>query len=476
VRIAVFIKSTTFNQNYGGLETQNKLLCEGLAEAGHSISIISPLPENFDVQLFVVNENWNVTQEGGFFRIVHTTLDLTYYFLDAPSGKYSKQWFQESLRVFRKLREKRDFDAVISQSMAGQGAINYLKTSGSGTPAQGETSGVSTDLTPEVRELGRLGNSLPVCIVIQHGTILGELKTRWNSLPAPRKTLRVPGTRRVGELARVLKAYLFFFFRLIPYGIKIYIQDQIRLRKADRVIAVSDLVKESLVSEYFLPEEKVAVVYNGIEIGKFDLPAGKAGIRKSISDIWVNNEIGEEDKVLLYVGRVEKEKGLGKLLEAVSNFKFEILNFKLVIVGDGPYLADLKKLVKELDIADKVIFTGKVSYERVPKYYAAADVFVLPSLRQEGLPMTLPEAMASGLPVVVSRIGGIPNAVRDGETGLLVEPGNVDELSRALNDILNNDALASDMGENAQELAKDRFSQEAMVEKTLVVIRNIVGS
>jgi len=85
--------------------------------------------------------------------------------------------------------------------------------------------------------------------------------------------------------------------------------------------------------------------------------------------------------------------------------------------------------------------------------------------------MTLPEAMASGLPVVASCIGGIPNAVEDGETGFLVEPGNVEELTEAIAKLLGDDQLSERMGKNARERAKEKFSQEAMVDKTISVIR-----
>ncbi|MEA2020604.1 MAG: glycosyltransferase [Patescibacteria group bacterium] len=528
MRIAVFIKSTTFNKNYGGLETQNKLLCEGLVEAGHEVVVIAPAPENHGRgELRPISQPPPTGRERFFLgRVENPDLsELTYYFLDAPAGKYSKKWFRVSTRLFKELHEKNPFDAVILQSMAGQRVIGYLKARKFSTAA-GEALGASAEPAPGAGECGgetllkelskeKAGDSpksgfktgpkaglfsSPACIVIQHGTILGELKTRWKSLCSNSKYDSPAGGRSpkqvinyklqtqkhlgfrnsdlfgasnlVFRVFNLLKQLLFFFFRLVPYGIKIYIQDQIRLRRADKVIAVSDLVKESLVKEYFLPEEKVEVIYNGIEIDKFEIRNTKSKIRKEL-------EVGEDNKVLLYVGRIEKEKGLGKLLRAVSNIKSQSAgwqtNFKLIIVGDGKYLGELKKLAGELGIADKVIFTGKVPYEDVPKYYAAADVFVLPSLRQEGLPMTLPEAMASGLPVVASKIGGIPNAVEDGKTGFLVEPGNVEELSEELIKVLKDDKLREHIGEEARGLAKEKFSQESMVKETISVISNSIS-
>lgn len=444
------------------METQNKLLCEGLASRGHDVVVIAPAPEKEDTATGYRKDGEN----------------LTYAFVDAPPGKYSPQWWKESTSIFQEMQSSNPFDVIISQSMAGQKVIRFLRAGGEGEK-------LSFKDRPQSLALG---NS-PPCVVIQHGTILGELKTRWKALWSNSKcearsskqainskfqTQEHLGFRNsdlfgasdlVFRVFNLVKQLLFFFLRLIPYGLKIYVQDQIRLRRADKIIAVSDLVRDSLLSEYFLPREKVEVVYNGIDVEKFQITNNKSQIKKDLRI--------EKEKVLLYVGRIEKEKGLEKLLRAVSNLKFKIENLKLIIVGDGEYLEELKVQAEKLGITDKVVFTGRVPYENVPSYYAAADVFVLPSLRQEGLPMTLPEAMASRLPVVASRIGGIPNAVKDKETGFLVEPGNVEELSERLFKVLKNDNLREQLGEKAINLAKQKFSRDSMVDSTLCVIRSI---
>jgi len=400
MRIAVFIKATTFNRNFGGLEIQNKLLCEGLAEAGHAVYVISPRPGS---------------ELGSEVR--DQRLDnLVYQFVGAPPGKYSPAWWKESSEVFRELHKEKPFAVVISQSMAGQAVVEDKDDFG-----------------------------VPV-VVIQHGTIWGELRTRLRS-------------------AEHLRDYL-FFLRLVPYGVKVYIKDQLRLRRADAVIAVSDQVRDALVSEYFLSRGRITVVYNGINQERFRDCDGSSEARVKLG-------LSTGNVILLYVGRVEKEKGLEVFLEAVSRLAASESRVKAVVVGDGGYLENLKATAERLGVDDHVIFKGRVSYEEVPEYYAAADIFVLPSLREEGLPMTLPEAMAAGLPVVASRIGGIPSVIESRSTGILVPPGDSWRLSEALADLIRDEGARRRLGANATRLVERKLSQTAMVEGTLRVLYGV---
>ena len=290
--------------------------------------------------------------------------------------------------------------------------------------------------------LSRKGRKPPV-VVIQHGTLWGSLKTK----------LRIDG----------------FSPRLISYTIKAYILDLLRLHRCEAIIAVSEKVRKDLVSEYFLPPEKIKVIYNGVKAEKF---ANQQLIdsKNRRLDRTINNR-----KTILYLGRLAKEKGLDVLLQAFQETiqPFSHLTIQLLIVGSGPAFDPLNNRTEELGLTSAVKFIGKVPYENVPKYYQEADVFVYPSEAVEGLPMSVIEAMAAGLPVVASRIGGIPEAVIDGETGLLVKSGNVDELSTALSKLLMDDELRKKMGQRAREVAKEKFSQETMILETLKVLESV---
>ncbi len=322
------------------------------------------------------------------------------------------------LEYFREEHRRQPFDVAISQSAAG------------------------TPLVKRKKELG-----LPV-VVIQHGTLWGSLKTRWRMTPLPRRP--------------------FLLFRLIPYAIKVYfLYDLPRLKKADAVIAVSRKLKGALIREYFLSPDKITVVYNGIEIEKYQVSSIRYQARKDLG-------IEGGDKVILYLGRLAAEKGLISLLEAVASYQPPATSHQLVIVGDGPQREELVRRATDLGLGGRVHFVGRVSYAETPKYYQMADIFVLPSTAWEGLPMTIIEAMATGLPVVASRIGGIPEAVLDGETGSLVEPGNIGGLAAALVNLLGEDKLRLRMGQRGREVATERFSQKAMVAETLRVIGDVL--
>ncbi len=273
------------------------------------------------------------------------------------------------------------------------------------------------------------------CVAIMHGTTFRDLKTRWAGVSSPSGSLRFL-KELVIRLGRYAFRWLWWF------------------KKFEAIIAVSEAVRGSLIKNYFLDPKKVFTVYNGIEVERFVNRKSQIANRKTI----------------LYLGRLDKDKGLSLLLRAVANFQLPITDYQLHLVGDGPQREELNAEIKQLEIEDRVKLVGQVPYDETPKYYQAADVFVLPSEALEGLPMAVIEAMAAGLPVVASRIGGIPEAVIDGETGRLVEPGNVEELSQALQKLLTDDDLRLEMGRNAHQVAKEKFSQNKMVEETLKVM------
>jgi len=325
--------------------------------------------------------------------------------------------------------------------------VEIIKTNspfGDSLPKKVEADVVISQSAAGTRFLLSRRSRKPPVVVIQHGTLLGSLKTR----------LRMEG----------------FSLRLVPYAIKAYFLDQIRLRRAAAIIAVSKQVRRALIREYFLPPEKIKVVYNGIEVSKLKVKSEKSKIERK-------EELGfsKKDRIVLYLGRLTKEKGLDVLLEAFRKAS-RLPNYqtaKLLIVGDGPCFNDLNHRSRGLGLEGMVRFVGRVPHKEVLKYYQAADVFVLPSIADEGLPMTVIEAMAVGLPIVASRIGGIPEAVADGKTGLLVKPGDIEELETALVKLLADEDLRLRMGEKARQVAKAKFNQEAMVGKTLKVLKEV---
>jgi phosphatidylinositol alpha-1,6-mannosyltransferase len=168
------------------------------------------------------------------------------------------------------------------------------------------------------------------------------------------------------------------------------------------------------------------------------------------------------------VGRMVRQKGFDTLLRAWPRAVRSAPGAELVLVGDGPQASKLRRLAERLQVADSVRFTGRLSRSEVAALLRTATVFALPvrtrlgGLNPEGLGLGFLEAAASGLPVIVGRSGGAPETVRDGETGLVVEPDDVDGLTRVIGDLLTDPGRAAAMGRAGRDLVRERFSSEVV--------------
>lgn len=159
-------------------------------------------------------------------------------------------------------------------------------------------------------------------------------------------------------------------------------------------------------------------------------------------------------KVVLFVGRLDEVKGVTYLIKAMAD-----LDAKLVIVGDGPLRKSLEKQADKY--ADKIEFLGAKSHKELPVIYASADIFVMPSIttkkgQKEGLGLVLLEAMASGLPVIGTNSGGIPELVKDGYNGFLIEEKNVRQLSSKVKVLLESNQLRTMYSINGIKTARQR--------------------
>ena len=189
-----------------------------------------------------------------------------------------------------------------------------------------------------------------------------------------------------------------------------------KVAHADLVVCISDFTRSQLM---YLSEPdhwaKMQVVHCGADLSRYPPVPPRQG----------------PGFVVLSVARLAPQKGLEVLLGAVKLIADRGTDVHLVLVGDGPMRARLHRRAERLGITDRVTLAGAVGQDELANYYAGADVFCLPSFA-EGVPVVLMEAMASGRPVVATRIAGIPELVEDGVSGLLVAPGNADELTLAL--------------------------------------------
>ena len=200
-------------------------------------------------------------------------------------------------------------------------------------------------------------------------------------------------------------------------------------------------------------DRDIAVIPNGIDLNKV----------KCLSTQDVRNELGikKDRKIILFVGVLRPIKGLPYLIKAMTIIKDK--NKKLLLVGDGEERDQLEDLVKKLKLEKYVTFIGKVPYDDVFKYMVVSDILVLSSL-SEGLPNVILEAMAAGLPIVATRVGGIPDIVKDGENGFLIDPKNPEQIAEKINLFLEDDKLREKISKNNKQKAKE-YSWESVIER-----------
>ena len=197
--------------------------------------------------------------------------------------------------------------------------------------------------------------------------------------------------------------------------------------RADAVVAVSQHLAIKAV-QMGAKAENVSVVYDGINSSLFH-PGERDEARRRIN-------ISGNDPMILFVGNLVPVKGTDVLVEACSRLVRQSVTFRCCIVGQGPLKETLQKRISQLGLADCVTLVGPVEHERLPEWFRAADVFVLPS-RSEGVPCVLLEAAGCQTPFVASRVGGIPEIAHLNQ-GRMVEPENTAELADAIADILKN--------------------------------------
>lgn len=217
----------------------------------------------------------------------------------------------------------------------------------------------------------------------------------------------------------------------------------------DNIIAVSEDAKKEFLKWNHVKEDRVEVIYNGININKY---GGKEVIK---DDIKMKLNIPSSVVVIGTIGRLSPEKDHHTLLKAFSIIVKSLENVNLVIVGDGILRKDLESYSLELGISEKVIFLG--FREDIPDILSIFDLFVLPS-ETEGVSLTLLEAMAGSKPVVATDVGGNPEVVSNGETGLLVPPRDHERMAKAILHVLKDKELSDSMGGKGLERAVKHFS------------------
>ena len=234
------------------------------------------------------------------------------------------------------------------------------------------------------------------------------------------------------------------------------------MRKTKKILCVSNYIKDHIKNKLNIDDNKVIKLENCVDTDKFNIKLNdkeKLELKKRFS-------IQENDKVLLFTGRFTREKGIKELLQAVS--KIGDKNIKLLIVGSFFFGTDIKnKFEKEIKeyvdtIKDRVIFTGYIPYDEINKVYAIADIAVIPSMWEDPAPLTIIEAMASGLPIITTNSGGIPEYAKNGCAIILDKNSEIiNKLKATIVNLLNNNKKLKEMSDisrkNAKTLNLDNF-------------------
>ncbi|MCD6369894.1 MAG: glycosyltransferase family 4 protein [Thermoplasmata archaeon] len=236
-----------------------------------------------------------------------------------------------------------------------------------------------------------------------------------------------------------------YFWQAISYG---YPRYRLRLKKVDKIIAVSCAAKRFI--QYFTDRKDIAVIPNGVDVRRFHPAKNK-----------------EYNKELLFVGRIVPKKGLHVLLYAMKKVVEKDNEIKLRVAGTGRLLPLMKSFSKALGIEKNVEFLGYVPDNELPEVYRTSELLILPSITGESFGITLIEAMASGLPVIGTNVGGVPEIIRD--CGKIVEPNRPEQLSNAILEMLHNPEQMKILSKKCRERAEKVYSWDVVGKRILSI-------
>lgn len=238
-------------------------------------------------------------------------------------------------------------------------------------------------------------------------------------------------------------------------------------RMVDAGIAISEAMKRFALDIEEAPADKISVVLYGMAyswLSDAAIDAARQGLRAEL-------KLPPDAQLLGMACRLVEQKGISYALEALRRLRSDFPRAHLVIAGAGEKAPELRRLASNLGVADRVCWLGWRA--DAADLMAAFDVFLLPSLH-EGFGLVLLEAMSRRVPIIASKVGAIPEIVVDGETGILVEPRNVDQLDQAMTRLLTDRALRKYMGLLGAARLEERFGVERMVDGTIAVYENVL--
>ncbi|MBI2942837.1 MAG: glycosyltransferase family 4 protein [Candidatus Wallbacteria bacterium] len=344
------------------------------------------------------------------------------YLPGTTTGQYGGGYFEASVACLLALHAREPVDVVVGQSAGARGYV----------------------ASPARKQLG-----IP-CASIFHGLMSWEYFSSWASARGLLARLKViaRAPRVVRELCRGDRSFL----------------------AMDALIAVSRELADAMRSQYRPAADRVHCVLNGVDTDRFrpDADSG-AELRGRLG-------IPDAEVVFLMAGRLLWEKGFHVGLEALARLASSGRPVHALIAGSGPAEPELRELARPLSARGLAHFLGHVASLEIARCYSACDVFLLPTLRWEGLPLAVAEALACGKPVIATRRGGVGSALVDGVTGRLIEPGDASGLVRAMDELAADAELRARMGAAARADAVARLSRDRMVAETRAILAGLAGA
>jgi len=239
---------------------------------------------------------------------------------------------------------------------------------------------------------------------------------------------------------------------------------------ADLIILYTPLMLPEIEKSFpKIKKEKIRYLHNAVNVERFTIGEPDEEVLKKYMPFM------KSGRLLLYVGRISRKKGVLDLVRSFSKIVEKEPNVVLALAGreEKGYADEVRRLVKELKLESNVIFLGPVPNKDVIHLMRACDVFVYSSIGGEGIPRAILEAMACGKPVVATKVSGIPEAVRDGETGYVVEVGDYEGFSDRVLKILRDKQLRDRMGMNARALVEREFNYKKIIPQLAQLIEEL---
>lgn len=419
MKIAVVTRSTVLHFSSGGMETHLKNLLEGLQSAGHVIDVITtslPNPDKIEKQ-----DQIKIIDYVKYHFLGNTTPGLN------PLSKFDQ--------ILVKLK-------LLKRGSKYEGKYNFYDRAYqyySELALKNNFDIVISQSTATQKFVNYHANSL----AILHGTIKTEIKNRISA----NKTLK-------NWVRFLISDYPNWLVEKKQIGDNFY-------SKLDQIIVVSNQLKESFISEHPEYKNKVEVIYNGVDQSKF---------------LYQKKIYPKVQLELLYVGRIDREKGVDVLVEMMKLLIANKVNAKLTLVGDGIHFNEIKDQIKNQNLQDYINLTGPVQNDLVVNYYQSADLFLFATKRFEGHPMTICEANCTGLPVISTGMGGLKELIVNGQNGVLVQGPDPKIFADMVTKLYLDQVQLSQLSHNSHQYGVKKFSRSAMINRYQTVIAKIIES